>query len=745
MKMAQPGTYKKNRKINKKNKFHTLKVYGISFFIFIILLLTGKIYLEHLKQGLPSVQNLQSYEPYLTTQIISADSVIIKELTKEKRILVPLNRIPKNLVNAVLATEDTRFYRHWGVDSYRFFGSLFTVLTSFSYKEGFSTITMQFARDYNLTKSLQSSKLAKEKTLTRKLREIITAIRIEKRYSKNEILEMYLNNIWFGHGAYGVQSAARIYFNKEVDDLTLEECALLTAQLPSPAKYSPINHPEQAVARRNLILHLMFNKGFISIDELSKTSNKPLNITLLPTSNTAYGIAPYFTEHVRLMLEDMQERYGFNLERDGLKVYITLDTRAQTIAEKAVAEQLKSQQNIANNYYKSTARRQELLKTLVDSKQLQIKSDRIPKLAQNTAYMDSLLRELCIVQTAFTAMDLSSGHILALIGGRDFNESKFNRATQAKRQPGSAFKPFVYSVAIKKGIPVTYQIANVPIVIQLEDGTIYEPKNYDSSIGGYKTLREGLMESTNLVAVRLIKELSIYPKEIVDFAYKMGITTPIDAVDAIPLGTSAVIPIDIISAYSTFPNKGIKVNPVFITKIEDRNGNVFYENRSPERNVILDEATDYIITDLLRDVVKRGTGKNSHILYGFNRPAGGKTGTTDNSVDAWFIGFTPQIVAGVWFGIDNPAFRLGDKQTGAVVALPVWSEFMQEYHNLLDLPVLDFEMPTTGVVELTICADTKNLATKNCPITVKEIFLEKYRPTKLCEKHGDIHQPEKDN
>jgi len=725
------------RMVHKKAKRH-IKRYVIAFLVVFSCVLAGGIYLDYLKQGLPSIQNLQTYEPYLTTQIISADSVVIKEITVEKRILVPLNRIPQNLIYAVLATEDTRFYHHWGVDTYRFCGALFKVLTSFSYREGFSTITMQFARDYNLTRSFQSSKRAKEKTITRKLREIITAIRIERRYSKNEILEMYLNNVYFGHGANGAQTAARMYFNKEVDNLTLEECALLTSQLPNPAYYSPINHPNRALARRNLILNLMFKRGFITIDELNTAINKPITVKNQASSNAAYGTAPYFTEYVRLKLEDLQDQYGFNIERDGLKVYTTLDTRAQAIAEKSAAEQLENQQKTANSFYKSTKQRQELLYTLYDTKQLRTNPDKIPQLAQNTAFMDSLLRELCIVQVAFAAMDINNGYILALIGGRDFNESQFNRATQATRQPGSAFKPFVYTVAINKGNPVTTQLLNQPIPIQLEDGTEYIPENYEKTRGGYTTLREGLMKSINIIAIRIIKQLSVSPKEVVELAHKMGITSQIDAVDAIPLGTSSVIPLELISAYSTFPNKGIKVSPVFITKIEDRNGDILYNNHGPVREEVLDEATDYIMTDLLKDVVRKGTGQNAHNIWGFARPAGGKTGTTDNCTDAWFIGFTPQIVAGVWVGIDNYAFKLGNNQTGAVVALPIWSKFMKQYHDELNLPVLDFKMPP-GVVELDICADTKELATKYCPVIMKEIFLERSLPTKVCEKHTIPH------
>ncbi|MCH8286137.1 transglycosylase domain-containing protein, partial [candidate division KSB1 bacterium] len=613
-----------------------------------------------------------------------------------------------------------------GVDSYRFFGAAFEVVKSMSYSEGFSTITMQLARDLFLNR---------RREITRKLREIMTAIQIEKRYSKNEILEMYLNKINFGHGKYGIHEAASFFFETEVEDLKLEESALLVALLKGPWYYSPLfkDNGTRPLARRNLVLRLMYEQGYINAPQYNEARLKPIVVygKLNTESILSYGVAPYFTEHIRQKLEKMKEQYGFDIYRDGLKVYTTLDTRAQAIAEKAVEEQIVAQQNLIDSRFRNIWARITLLENL-RGKNIDLK--KVPVLARNEAFMDSLLRTDYKVQAAFAAMDLKTGRVLALIGGRDFATTKFNRALQARRQPGSVFKPFIYTTAISNGYSFTFELLNQPVTLLMPDGTRWTPTNYDpTNIGGYTTLREGLTRSINNISVRMVQKI-VPATWVADQAKAMGITTPIPAVDAIALGTASMILMEVISAYSAFPNGGIKVNPVYITKIEDRFGSVLYENPLSLKEVVLSEQVAYLMTDGLKGVVLRGTGQNSHRVYGFRRPAGGKTGTTNDHTDAWFVGFTPQIIAGTWVGIDDPAYSLGPGQSGAIVALPIWSKFMKAYHDTLALPVEDFVMPT-GVERLSICNDTKDLATRYCPVKFTEIFISEFKPTQECRIH----------
>ncbi|MFC1561597.1 penicillin-binding protein 1A [candidate division KSB1 bacterium] len=697
-------------------------LYGILFLFMIGSITGGALYVQFLFQGLPSLSVLDTFEPNQTTQIYTVNGELVREIFyKEKRIIVPIDRIPADMINSFIATEDHRFYTHWGVDSYRFFGALWELIKNMGYVQGFSTATMQLSRQLYLNR---------EKKISRKLREIILAIQIEKRYSKREILEMHLNKEYFGHGAHGIYQAASIYYSKEVDDLALEECALLTAQLNGPTRFSPLLHPDRALARRNLVLRNMLRHGYISQQQYLEASNKPIKVTVRLNQQLEEVTslkAPYFTEHVRLLLDDMQEQYNFDLYRDGLKVYTTLDLRAQREAEKALQEQLELQQRIIDIRMRNRNERILLLEKLGYEK------DKTPELLMNTVFMDSLIQDIGVVQGAFVAMDLSNGHIRALIGGKDFNKYKFNIATQAERQAGSIFKPFIYTVAIDNGYPVTTTLLNQPVVIIAEDGKRWSPMNYDRTTGGPVTLREALQRSLNLISVRMIQEL-VPASEIVKVAHRMGLTSYIPAVDALALGTVDVKLLEMVSAYSAFPNQGLKVEPVFITKIIDSNGEIKYEHQHPVKGEVLNEETAYILTDLMRSVVLHGSGRYAGITYGFRRPAGGKTGTTDDFSNAWFIGFSKQIVAGTWIGLDRPILSLGPRQSGQVVAVPVWAKFMKAYHDTLGLEVLDFERPET-IIELRICNETKKLANRYCPDVTTEIFNAKTKPTEYCDKH----------
>jgi len=684
------------------------------------LLVAGSLYLAYIVRGLPSLTQLEHYEPTLVTKIYSADGVLLRELFIERRDLVPLEQIPDYLKYAIIDIEDKRFWKHWGLDLRRIVRAAFVDIIHMAKLQGASTLTQQLARELYLTK---------EKSFTRKIRETITAIQIERTYSKSEILEMYLNHIYFGHGAYGVKEAARFYFGKDVQDLTLEECALLAALPRSPYQYSPIRFPERALRRRNLVLRFMYKNGHITEEQYKEAIQKPL-VLREGRSEGKYGIAPYFTEYVRRILD---EKYGQDLYTAGFTIYTTLDTRVQACAERAVREFLPQlQKRVTKHLLRSGLLNRMLLKEYGDARLVQ-------QILADSAAVDSVARVKTAVQVALVALNPQNGHILAMIGGRDFEETQFNRAVQARRQPGSAFKPFIYAVAIDNGYPPTYEILNQPLVVFLPDSTRWIPQNYDRTQGGPTTLREALRKSLNLVTARLLQK-EVTPQEVIKYAHNMGITTPLRAVASLALGTSEVIPLEITAAYSVFANQGVYVKPMAILKVVDRTGRVV-EEHIPEKQEVLSKQTAYIITDMLQTVIDQGTGYTARTVYHFYRPAAGKTGTTDEFTDAWFIGFTPQIAAGVWVGLDDPSLNLGPGQAGAVAALPIWALFMKAAHDTLNLPIADFSMPE-GVVRLQICMESKKLATEYCPNVVEEVFNVEYQPTETCPLHtGEIERP----
>ncbi len=682
----------------------------------IVLIIGAVLFLAwfiYLGTTLPSLEQLENYNPELATKVYSADGVLIKEFFTERRFFTPLNQIPDTLKWAVLATEDHRFFDHWGITPVRLVKVIFLNLVTLSKQQGASTLTQQLARRLYLSP---------EKTITRKIREMMTAIQIERTYTKSEILEMYLNHMSFAHGTYGVEAASQYFFNKKVSQLNLSECALLTANLQRPAAMNPFRYPQRALARRNLVLERMLAEGFISYQRYASAVKEELGL-VNKNENSLIGIAPYFTEWLR---QNLQKEYGWDLYKGGMNIYTTLDSRVQACAEAAVAEFLPKIQKVSNYYL----RKKEIIGRFMTPELLHKRS--LDQWMADRAFVDSLLNDRCAVQVALVALDPRNGHILAMIGGRDFNESKYNRAVQAIRQPGSAFKPIVFTAAIDNGYMPCYEKLNQPIVTQQMDGSRWTPKNFDGSVGGRTTLREGLRKSLNLVTARLVQE-DIPPQQVVEYARNMGISTHLDAVDALALGSCGVIPLELTAAYGVFANHGILVKPNGIVRIEDKYGNVIQKN-TPEVKGVLREETAYIMVDLMRTVAWHGTGAASVSVYHFLRPAGSKTGTTNDYTDAWYITYTPQMVVGVWVGHDDPALSLGEKQTGAVAALPIAVTCIKCAHDTLGLPVEDFEQPV-GVVRLNICNETKLLANEACPEVVNEIFDVRYQPTKTCDLH----------
>ncbi|RMG68386.1 MAG: PBP1A family penicillin-binding protein [Calditrichaeota bacterium] len=671
-------------------KRHPLWTTIIVFTLFVLL------YVGYLAMDLASLEKLENVDPALVTRIFSEDGVVIHELYTYNRIYVSYDQIPEHVIQALLATEDREFFDHWGINIKRIPKALLVDLATLSFRQGFSTITMQLARN------LYAKDIGFSKNINRKIREILTALQIERTYSKKEILEMYLNVAYFGHGVYGIQSAAKRYFNKDVSDLTPEEGAVLIALLKSPARYSPINHPDLAQQRRNLVLYNMFACHYLTREQYD--SLKALPVVVHPPEERG-KIAPYFTEYVRQQLNSLQDSLGVNVYEDGLNVYTTLNTQIQACMDSAIARYMP-----------------QLQKKVRENLQRWKEENQIP---------DSVFEKKSEVQIGFVALDHRNGHILAMVGGRDFSTSKFNRATQARRQPGSAFKPFLYVAALDNGYTPVDKILNQPVVITNPDGTRWDPENFDHTFGGLTTLREGLRRSINLVAARLILEIG--PQTVVDYAHRLGIHTPLRPYPSLAMGSSEVIPLELVSAYGVFANKGVRVEPIAITRIEDRFGNVIYSAK-PRRQQVLSQASAYLITNMLETVINKGTGASARWRYHFTAPAAGKTGTTNDYTDAWFVGFTPYLTAGVWVGLDDPELKLGRGMTGSRAALPFWAQFMKCVYDSLKLPHTEFIQPS-DVINLQVCLDSGDIATNFCPNVVNEVFNVKYRPTQTCKLH----------
>jgi penicillin-binding protein 1A len=698
-----------------------VKVFWISLGIILSGAIIVLLFIGFLSRDLPSLEQLENYDPDLVTRIYSIDGKVLNELFVQKRVFVELFNIPTHMQNAVIASEDRRFYEHWGLSVRSVARAIGINILSLSYRQGFSTLTQQLAR--NLYKAIGF-----EDSILRKIKEVITAVQIERTYTKDEILEMYLNTVHFGHGTYGVEAATKRFFGKESKDLSVDESALLVGLLPSPASYSPVRHPEKARKRRNTVLRLMKEQGYITHSEHAQYRAMTLeSVTDEPTR----GLAPYFTEYVRRLLEKEDDALGINIYRDGLKIYTTLDSRLQELAEKIILDAIIKSQEILNNRIINNQEEFERLGHLTIYEE-----DSVKMMMQGEAQLYKDLRAKLLVQTAFVAINPKTGGIMAMIGGRPDYHDQYNRAVQAKRQPGSVFKPFVYTTALENGYTVSQQLLNQPVVLNVQntDGSWvkWKPQNYGGSTGGLTTLREGLRKSLNLISVRIVQQDYAPAEQVKRTAQRMGISTDIRAVDAIALGTSEVIPLEMVAAYAAYANKGVYSKPIAITKIEDRYGNTIREYHTAQYEV-LSEETAFLMTNLMQTVMDRGTGGSARWKYNFTRPAAGKTGTTQGWSDAWFVGFTPQIAAGVWFGVDDYQVSLGKGQDGSKAALPSWAQFMRVSHKTLELPRVNFQKPS-GIIVSEICSVSKMGSRKSCPIE-KEIYKSGTEPSQKCRIH----------
>jgi len=648
-----------------------------------------------LRKDLPSPTNLQTIAPPVKTLVYDRNEKLVHEFFKENRSIVPLREIPRPLVQAILAIEDRRFYSHWGIDPIRLARALLTDIVARRPEQGGSTITQQLARNLFLTH---------EKTMTRKLKEIVLAIRIEQTYTKDEILEMYFNQIYFGEGAYGVDAAAKVYFGKRVQELTLPECALLAGLPRNPRDYSPRRDPDRALRRRNLVLSQMLAAKFINRGAYEQASEAPLGVT-----KTRYNAqeAPYFMEMVRQYLD---ERYGSNqLYEGGLKVHISMDIDLQHAAEESLERRLTALEQ--RNQYKKT-------------RAVLAKAGGAPARDKNqTAYL----------QGAIVSIEPSSGQILALVGGRDFNDSNFNRAVQAARQPGSAFKPFIYTAAIDNGFAPTDIILDTPVSFSAGNGQEWSPQNYDKKFRGPVTLRNALANSVNVPAAKLLQKLGT--SVVTSYARRMGIKSRLNPDLSLALGTSEVNLLELTSSYGVYANQGVRVPPVFILRVEDKNGKVLEESRATPEEVLSPE-TALTMTSMMESVIENGTAASARAL-GFTAPAAGKTGTTDDYSDAWFVGYVPGVVSGVWVGFDRKQ-KIGPGMTGAAAALPIWVDVMLAATK--NRPPQDFPVPS-GVVSRLICTETGLLANPACPSTEIELFREGSEPTGYCNVHTGTAKP----
>lgn len=617
-------------------------------------------------RDLPQIRALETFRPQAVTRIYSAEKQLLAELYLEKRDPVPLESIPSYLKAALIATEDRKFYTHSGLDLKGIARALIKDILAGEFVEGASTITQQLSKTLFLTS---------RKTMVRKIKEAILAFQLERRYTKDEILELYLNQVYFGSGAYGVKSAAKMFFNKSVQDLSLAECALIAGMPKSPSRFSPLINGDLALKRRNIVLRQMRAINIISAEDYNQALAEEIRI-----GNQSENLArtSYFVEYVKKYLEDVLG--ASRLYKGGLSIYTTLDFKLQSAAQKAVADGL---------------------------------------LALETRMEKQNMRQSA-PQAALVAIDVKSGAILAMVGGRNFEESPFNRATAARRQPGSAFKPIVYAYAVEQGFTQNKMILDAPVAFKgTGKDNDWLPQNFSKAFLGEITLRKALAVSQNIPAVRLIEMLG--PNSVAHFAHRLGIESNLAPYLSLALGTSEVTLINLTTAYAVFPRGGKWIEHFGIMEVSDHRNRIIWRAK-PQKKLVMSREGAAIVTNMLEGVVQEGTGRNARILRG---PVAGKTGTTNNYQDALFIGFSPAIAAGVWVGLDSGE-TLGDRETGAKAALPIWIQFMKNAPATGSPPY--FDLPD-NVIKVRMDPQTGMLAADGSKNVVEGLFIKGTEPT----------------
>jgi penicillin-binding protein 1A len=697
------------------------KIKQILFFIWIVvfapfLFLVGFISLVAMGYlgELPTFEELENPNSMLASEIYSSDMQSLGKYFKENRVNVHYNDLSPNLINALKATEDVRFDSHSGVDVRGLFRVL--VKTIFLHQDagGGSTLTQQLAK--NLFP--RGEKLSKVQLVVRKIKEWVIAVKLEKNYTKTEILAMYLNTVEFGNNAFGIRSASSTYFQKDPKEVSMEEAALLIGMLQAPSRYNPVRNPKNAVTRRNTVLSQLEKYNFITEEVSDSLQKLPLRLRFRAESHTS-GIAQHFREVLKKdLLKWCAEHYKadgtpYNLYRDGLKIYTTIDTRMQKYAEQAVKQHLTKLQQTFYDHWKGTSpwkdypelitqgmKRSERYKNLKEQglSEEQIKNN-FNKKVKMTVFswrgdvdtllspMDSIRYYKMFLRTGFMALEPQTGQVKAWVGGLDFHYFKYDQVKEGARQVGSTFKPFVYTLAMQEGYSPCYQVPNSKVTIYDKAGETWTPSNSDGKYGGMLSLKQALANSVNCVSAYLMKQFG--PEAVVQVAHKMGITAPIEPFPSIALGTADISVFEMVGAYGTFANNGIWTEPMYITRIEDKNGVVLQEF-VPRKVEAINEETAYLMLNLMEGVTKFGTGARLRGGdYHFTNPIAGKTGTTQNQSDGWFMGITPELVAGCWVGCEDRSvhFRSTSLGQGANTALPIWGLFMRK---VFDDPKLNY-------------------------------------------------------
>lgn len=651
----------------------------------------------------PSIAALEQYQPRQTSKLFAADGRFITEIGLERRTLVRLDQIPQHVRDAFRIVEDRRFYAHAGIDYLRIFGAAARNVVAGRYAQGFSTITMQLARN------VFPDRISREKTLLRKLKEAKVARAIEQRYAKDRILELYLNQIYLGNGAYGVETAAQRYFGKSVSALTVAEGAMLAGLPKAPERYNPRNFADRAVQRRNTVLELMRRADAITDADASLAKAYPLQLAQRSESG---DLAPYFVEWVRRQLDS---HFGPRLYDQGLRVYTTLDVDMQGAAERALENQLRAIEAGRHGPYRHQTFEAYLARNAETGDQ--------GGASANSPYL----------QGAFVAIDPRTGAVRAMVGGRDFTDSKFNRAAQALRQPGSTFKPIVYAAAVHAGYGPGHVVDDSPLSMDQVSGEVWTPQNFDLKFEGAIPMRRALYMSRNLAAIRTGLEVGV--PAVIDMARGFGISTPIPPYPSVFIGSADVYPIEMIGAYSVFANLGIRTAPHAILRVETADGQVVWEPKKLREPVMPPEEA-WLMVNMMKDVVVRGTGARIW-SSGFRVPAGGKTGTTNDGADVWFIGYTADLVAGVWMGFDRPT-KIKANAQGGELASPAWAAFMTEVYKRKPAPP-DWPRPD-GVVVREIDGATGLLANSSCMGRLTtEFFVVGTEPRLTCSDAGARH------
>ena len=761
-----------------KFKFTTkyyLRLFWIFFSIPIVTIILIFTLISFEKFGkMPTFEELENPENNLASEIYSSDGVLIGNYYYQNRSYINFDDLSPNMVNALIATEDIRFHKHSGIDARGLGRVLFhTILMNDRRSGGGSTITQQLAKNL-FPRDTTSYKTSIKRNIylgITKFKEWVTAVKLEKNYTKNEILVMYLNTVAFGGNSYGIKSASKTFFNKTPDSLKVEESALLVGLLKAPTYYSPVRNPERSKLRRNVVLNQMYKYNYINWEELDSLSVMPIKLTYKVQSHNE-GLATYFREYLRLTLNASKPNpknyysswdykndsvkwftnplYGwcnknkkpdgssYNLYRDGLKIYTTINSRMQQYAEEAVVQHLSQelqndfnteQENNPNAPYYNELSSEEL-KDIIDLALRRTERYRVLRRAgkdknsirasfntpsEMTVFswdgdidttmtpLDSLLYYKNFLRTGFVSINPHNGHVKAYVGGPNFRHFKYDHVTLAKRQVGSTIKPFLYTLAMQEGYPPCRKVPNIPSTFMLND-TTWTPKNSNPSKmdGQMVTLKWGLANSVNYISAWLIKQFN--PVSVINVMRKMGISSKIDAVPSIFLGTSDISLYEMTSAYSTFASKGVHSEPIIVTKIEDKNGNILSSYTS-SKNEAISEQTAYLMTNLLRSVVRKGSGARIRWRYEMYNEIGGKTGTTQNHSDGWFMGVTPNLVSGVWVGGEDRSihFKGIGQGGGHNMALPIFGLYMQKVYADSTLTVTTddkFEEPLNFSIEL---------------------------------------------